>query len=192
MFLFFFCKSVMWVGVSGLWLRTETASGSWDFRKNQHCQLSWFLSQVAGFKASAADIMVLPNFSFKAEEFSGYYCPTRNPPKYTRRKMKKKSMGLFWDTGIFYKVSHIFEAWLMMSTTWSRQYWERKWLCFTQESVSFLMTNREEIGKDKASGGTSKPQNHLKCSERRLRNKVDDLAQSFMRYKYFNRFFFFF
>lgn len=94
--------------------------------------------------------------------------------------------GTFWDTRIFYKVSHIFEAWLMMSTTWSRQHWERKWLCFTQESVSFFMTNREEIGKDKASGGTSKPQNHLKCSERRLRNKVDDLAQSFMHYMYFN------
>jgi len=50
--------------------------------------------------------------------------------------------------------------------------------------VSFHITYREETGKDEASGGTSKPKNRLKHSKRRLRNKVDDLAQYFMHYMY--------
>jgi len=50
---------------------------------------------VTGFKASAADIIVLPNFSFKAKEFSGYYYHRGNPPKYTRWKTKPKITVLF-------------------------------------------------------------------------------------------------
>lgn len=96
----------------------------------------------------------------------------------------KRNQQWFLRYKDFYKVSLFFEAWLTMSKTWSGQYWERKLLCFTQESVSFHITYREVIGKDEASDGISKPQNSLKCSERRLRNKVDDLAQYFVHYMY--------
>lgn len=147
----------------------KAAPWSRDFRI-QHCELSRFLSRaswnvVLGFKAWAADIMILPSFSFKAGVFPGYY--------YSQNildgKWKRKQFLRYKD---FYKVSRFPEAWLTMSKIWSGQGWKRKLLCFTQETVSFHVAYREETGKDEASGGTRKPQNSLKCSERRLRNKV--------------------
>lgn len=53
---------------------------------------------MAGFKASAAYIMVLANFSFKMKEFSGYYYHRENHQKYTKRK--KKSSVLFEIQGV--------------------------------------------------------------------------------------------
>lgn len=88
---------------------------------------------------------------------------------------EKEINSTFWDTRIFIKFHKFLRPDLQCPL-----------VCFTQESVSFHVTYREEIGKDEASGGTSKPQNRLKCSERRLRNKLDDLAQYFMHYMYSN------
>lgn len=91
----------------------------------------------------------------------------------------------FWDTRIFIKFHNFLRPDLQCLKLGEDNIEKENYCVFTQESVSFHITYREEKGK-KTSVGKSKPQNSLKCSERMLRSKVDDLAQYFVRYVYSN------